>query len=432
LKNIDEISREDYISKLFIDNEHKLDESPSGDLWSRIETKLEQTSLSSGKENLPRTTIAARKGIIMRMVPYIAAASVLIIISVAISLFQWPKQNNTLAESKEEVEDVDLPTAKSETIPIIPSDKDSAFEEEDQRQKIKMLQEAKKQAGKESKKAEASVEKYGLDIITINEKSNDVITMTPEPAKDEEDNSFISRPRAEYNDFSTTNGNVSNSPQIVPRSDYQNQNRNYANPPSADPAMADKIESYIKGKENMSTKKGNESKTQSRIKNKSVKSLQSNQQLDSHLKIFEWLLGQWTDEEEEGGIAYENWRWINANTIEGIGTKIKENNKIFEERLSIYYDNSLKQVFLKMQIDDTKNQVIYMLSSFDTERIVFEQNEDPGIPNKVIFQRHLNGYSTTIAFDQGFLKPAQQSYLDHRNRVSNVKALRILNRSEEK
>jgi hypothetical protein len=35
------MSREDNISQLFIKNEHKLEEAPPSDLWSRIETKLD-------------------------------------------------------------------------------------------------------------------------------------------------------------------------------------------------------------------------------------------------------------------------------------------------------------------------------------------------------------------------------------------------------
>jgi hypothetical protein len=73
-----------------------------------------------------------------------------------------------------------------------------------------------------------------------------------------------------------------------------------------------------------------------------------------------------------------------------------------------------------------------MLTAFDTERITFEQKEDQNAPNKVIFQRDLNGYTTIIVYDAGFLKPAQQNYLEHRNRVSNVRAIRILTPVKQK
>jgi hypothetical protein len=147
--------------------------------------------------------------------------------------------------------------------------------------------------------------------------------------------------------------------------------------------------------------------------------------------IFEWLLGQWVDNEEEGGKSIEIWRKVNSSSIECTGSKISGKNKIFEEKLSIYYDQNLKGVFLKMPVDDYKKTVLYMMTSHNLDRIVFEQTENKDMPSNLIFQRNLNGYSVVINSDLRPLKPEQQTYFEHRNRVSNSKVLRILTPSAE-
>lgn len=432
------MSGDDYISKLFTDNAHKLEEMPSGDLWARIESKLDKNVAQEPEATelkILRSTGKTRKGSLFRMLPYMAAASVLIVFIATFALLTPQYKTEASSEKIAEVEDVELALEEStETLPIIASDKDLAFEKSDQRQKEKILDEAKKMAAKENKKAEAVVEKYGLDRVNLNEKSNNLIILSPEPSHEEDDKAVIALPRGIASDFNLSENATNAAPnsQIVPRSDYQNAGgRNYANPPSADPNLADEIESYATTKQSNSIAKDAE-KPMSRMKSKGAKQRSESQMLDPHLNVFEWMLGQWIDEEEEGGKSYETWRWVNPTTIEAVGTKMKGNNKIFEERLSIYFDPTLKQVFLKMPLDDTRNSVIYMLTAFDTERITFEQKEDQNAPNKVIFQRDLNGYTTIIVYDAGFLKPAQQNYLEHRNRVSNVRAIRILTPVKQK
>lgn len=71
-----------------------------------------------------------------------------------------------------------------------------------------------------------------------------------------------------------------------------------------------------------------------------------------------------------------------------------------------------------------------MLSQFDTERIIFEQNDKTELPNKIILQPSLQGYTLIILQERGFLKSGQQQYLQHRNRLSNVRAIRDLKLKE--
>jgi hypothetical protein len=84
-----------------------------------------------------------------------------------------------------------------------------------------------------------------------------------------------------------------------------------------------------------------------------------------------------------------------------------------------------------MSFEENSKQVDYMLSSFDQERFVFEQKGRSKYPDKVILQKDgLQGYSITIANSMDFLTADQQRYLEHRNRVSNVRSIRTLRHTD--
>jgi hypothetical protein len=210
---------------------------------------------------------------------------------------------------------------------------------------------------------------------------------------------------------------------VVNRNEYQQAGRAYADPPVI--AQVDNLDNVtttstanIKSNSNMPV-----------IKSKSQKR-DNSQRLDGQMQIFEWLLGQWSDKEEEAGKSSEIWRKLNNNSIECIGTKVSGKNKIFEEKLTIYLDKESNRIFLKMPIDDYKKTVVYMMTAHNLDRIVFEQTENQDLPANLILQRNLNGYSVIINSDTKPLKPAQQTYFEQRNRVSDTKVLRILTPSE--
>jgi hypothetical protein len=339
------MSREDNISQLFIKNEHKLEEAPPSDLWSRIETKLDDGGNVKADSTLPNgKTIAINY---KRIAPYFAAAAILLLLIIAFSLYKMESaEKKNLAENNP-IQDV-IVLETEETLPTSESEKVSAFENNDRIQKNRMLETAKKNAG-ENKKAEKIIAEFGLDRIEINEKSEDLIILTVEPTVDGE-KSYIARPKAESNDlFSSNRGtNMSN---VVNRNEYQQAGRAYADPPVI--AQVDNLDNVtttstanIKSNSNMPV-----------IKSKSQKR-DNSQRLDGQMQIFEWLLGQWSDKEEEAGKSSEIWRKLNNNSIECIGTKVSGKNKIFEEKLTIYLDKESNRIFLKMPIDDYKKTVV--------------------------------------------------------------------------
>jgi hypothetical protein len=347
-----------------------------------------------------------------------AAAAVLLLLIVSIPYLIPGKKDNPIAEKLVAVEDVII-TDREETMPMSEAEKKNAFETKDRIQQEKILETAKKSISDQKNLGKMS-EDYDLDRIEINETSEDLIVLSVDNYVEEE-KSFIAKPKAENNDLFGAVQNSGNMTNVVNRSEYQLDGRSYADPPSV--ILNDKVETLAR--QNSSSIKQQANSTKPIMKNKSQKK-DNVQRLEGKMQIFEWILGQWIDLEEEGGVSTENWRRINNYSIECLATKIKDKNKIFEERLTIYFDQKMNQVFLKMPVDDYKKSMLFMLVSYDTENIVFEQREDPVMPDKVIFQRSINGFSTIITKGRDNLKPAQQSYFEQRNRVSNTRILRLL------
>lgn len=153
---------------------------------------------------------------------------------------------------------------------------------------------------------------------------------------------------------------------------------------------------------------------------------------DAHPRLypFGFLLGRWDDDHELEGNSYEIWTLKDENTLVGRGYKLsKDKERVFEERLRIEYRNN--QVFLVMSFEESNKKVDYMLTSFDQERFVFEQKGRSKYPDKVILQQNgLQGYSVTISNSSDFLTADQQRYLEHRNRVSNVRSIRTLRQAQ--
>ena len=413
MKNTDHMSRENNVSQLFINNEHKLEETPPSDLWSRIETKLDDGGNVNAENTLAKgKTVAINY---KRFAPYFAAAAVLLLLIIAFSLLKMESADKKTLVENNPVQDVIIRDTE-ETLPTSESERVSAFENKDRIQQNRMLETAKKNAG-ENRKVEKIIAEYGLDRIEINEKSEDLIILTVEPIAEEE-KSYISRPRAENNELFSGNRGT-NIPNVVNRNEYQQSGRAYADPP-----VITQVDNLV----NVTTTKTAITKSKSSvpmIKSKSQKR-DNIQRLDGQMQIFEWLLGKWTDNEEEGGKSLEIWHKLNNSSIECIGTKTSGKNKIFEEKLTIYLDKESNRIFLKMPIDYYKKTVVYMMTAHNSDRIVFEQTENQDLPANLVLQRNLNGYSVIINSDIKPLKPAQQTYFEQRNRVSDTKVLRIL------
>lgn len=428
------MSGDDYISKLFLDNEHKLDEMPSEGLWGRIESKLdanipgESTETSTVKASQQVET--ARKGFSMiRLVPYMAAAAVLLILVCLPFMMNNGTVKQTIAENDKMPKLVEVVLDEEAPEPLLsPDEREQAYKEKDkaQSQKINAM----------AKKVPVSTKKTELVLA---ESENSIIELTPEPRVDKE-RAYLTKPTNSANA-----GNINTMDEKITLDAYTNAGRNYA-PQGADlskRAEIQEIANAYDAKEEKKVKKEdlpnddyNMATIRSRSKDAKDDSYTKKGEnfLVAQLQIFDWMLGEWVDKDVDGGESHEVWKRISPTTIECNGYKLKRKTKekIFEEKISIYYDPSLKQVFMKMPIDDAGQQVVYMLTKFDTEYITFEQKEHKNFPDEVVFQRSMRGFKVIINHNGNFLESNQQAYFSNRNRVTNVRAIRVMESARKK
>ena len=97
----------------------------------------------------------------------------------------------------------------------------------------------------------------------------------------------------------------------------------------------------------------------------------------------------------------------------------------------IEYRLSTKQIFLRVKYIENEKFVDYMLTSYDTDQVIFQQKEQIDYPDEVIIQRNMDGYTTIITNTNNQLLPDQQRYLENRHRVSNIRAIRTLEAAEQ-
>lgn len=422
------MSREDYISKLFRENADKLDEQPSQDLWSRISGELDYPESSNGQEDLPKfeqissKSVARPRGGMMQLAPYFAAASIVAAILLASPLFFEREVQAEMAEQLAESSDRSLlaeemkAESESEALPLNAEEQKAQFEAQEKEQAKKIFQAAQEKAPK-------PLAEDDFDEIKLSkeEATDDIIILAPEEKVVDEEPLLVQEEATAAFDYPLPKM----SPPIV---------RNYANAPAADPNLAPQIEALQEQNEVKSMPKQAEQLNKRGLVSKRAKAKSRKKairhKIHPRIQLFEWLLGEYEDQTPEAGTSIERWRLLGPNVIEGIAVLKKGGDKIFEERMRIFYDEDLRQVFLDLPLDDSRLPARYMLSQFDTERIIFEQNDQSELPNKIILQPSLQGYTLIILQERGFLKSGQQQYLQHRNRLSNVRAIRDLKLKE--
>lgn len=446
------MSRDDYISKLFIKNQDKLEQAPSADLWSRLETELDKPSPTATPVLSPRAWWS-----------YAVAASVLLVAVVVI--YQW-MDSNTLPNSTQLEEPIALNTAappvveeeaepyeelpramgepESNTANLVMEEK----EEEEARAQEQRIVEAVQ------KRLEADAPEKGKEVQDI---VMDDIFLADEVATEE-----IQLVEPSQNNYAAPGGAGGQTPEI---NFYQNNqpvapelNYNNSTIPQVTNTLANNAEveevlsrsarkkqedavaeelpmedaNYI-GENKIATQSTALPSRKGSIMAKAKKADKIKSPMaDAHPRLypFGFLLGRWDDDHELEGNSYEIWTLKDKNTLVGRGYKLsKDKERIFEERLRIEYRNN--QVFLVMSFEENNKKVDYMLTSFDQERFVFEQKGRSKYPDKVILQQNgLQGYSVTISNSSDFLTADQQRYLEHRNRVSNVRSIRTLRQAQ--
>ena len=434
------MSRDDYISKLFIKNQDKLEQLPSDDLWSKMELQLDQ--------DLPVTqssaTTAGRATKVIGLSKYLAAASVVVVLGSAAYLFQSVKgakmDENVFAEPLAIYSDAsDIEEEGYDSYKDLPTNLEEKKATEEVQQAAKIVEAVNEKVLQENinfpnVKTNSTTQKIELESIQIiDEKEADDIVLI-EPELPQEPNTA----QAAANSTRMSRADLYKNDAIVEQEGL-NYNRNYV------PQIANTVgnNSAVQEVLNQSKDKdgvGNARKFKSNARKRStgrgkivgkekkeVKKIKS-PMAAAHPRLypFGFLLGKWEDDNEMEGKSYEIWSLKSSNVLLGKGYKLSNNaERIFEEVMRIEFRDN--QIFLVLSLDENKKTIDYMLTTFDNERFTFEQKASKNYPDKVIIQQSgLDGYSVIIANNYNFLTTDQQRYLENRNRVSNVQSMRTM------
>lgn len=432
------MSRDDYISKLFIKNQDKLEQSPSNDLWSKLDMQLDQELPVTQSST---TTATATK--VVGLSKYLAAASVLVVLASAAYLFQTSEmadRNQTMFEEPLAIytDAVETEEDSYDSYKDFSANTEAQKEEEEVMQAEKIVEAVNEKVQKDNisvqnTKANSTTKKIVLeDIQIVDEKeADDIILIEPElPSKTTaaRTTNTTAAPKADlYKDDvliqqKDLNYNRSSIPQIANTIDNNSAVEEVLNQSKEKAAAANAPEF----KPNARKRNAGRGQIFGKQK-KEVKKIKS-PMAEAHPRLypFGFLLGKWEDDNEMEGKSYEMWTLKNSNTLIGKGYKLSNDaERIFEEVMRIEFRDN--QIFLVISLDEDKTTVDYMLTTFDNERFTFEQKMSKNHPDKVIIQQSgLDGYSVIIANKYNFLTTDQQRYLENRNRVSNVQSMRTM------
>ncbi|MFK7798705.1 MAG: DUF6265 family protein [Aureispira sp.] len=461
------MSRDDYISKLFIKNQDKLEQAPSADLWSKLEAELDAPA--PAQRAIPVLLPRAWFG-------YLAAASVVLV--VAVGSLKWlatdPINPTTqmaaplaLHTDVPEVAEEEGEPEPYEELPRALGNSNKINEDVNKNATLVIEEKEEEEARQQEERIVAAVQKrietttlQQIQVNNVDDIAMNDIVVADEAIMDDvklelveplQNNHFV--PSGSGGGTPQVNFYQNNQP-VAPQLNYNsssvpqvtNTNTNLAEVEEVlnrSASRADKGASKYKKQEaenaygNVAATKTIETPTKKRATGRRrggiVAKAKEGEKIKSpmakahpRLYPFGFLLGRWDDDHELEGRSYEIWNLRDENTMVGKGYKLsKDKERIFEELMRIEYRNN--QIFLVMSFDENNEKVEYMLTSFGQERFVFEQKGRSKYPDKVILQQSgLQGYSVTISNSSDFLRADQQRYLEHRNRVSNVRSIRTL------
>lgn len=410
------MSREDYISKLFIKNKDKLNQEPSDTLWDKIESNLDnEINISQNEE---------RK--IFQLKNLIAAASFLGLISFAFYISNnEPQHINLVLDEQTNKEFITEPEPYDDK-EVLPKSFATIDEEKAMRvEESKIVNAVKEKITEE--KSDLVQEELAFNDISINDQDDfksgeSVIFIEPETTNENFEN--LGETDIYQNDVKIEQNTLNYS---LSSSQLNNQflDKNTTNE-IISRSTNKREDSENDFKKSLTARNSNS--IVSKLEPHEVYSTQSN--LSTQLKPFEFFIGEWTDKNESDGISTEIWSIQNENNLKGKCFKTNKNGElIFSE--TIILKSNLNKVFLSLKFDENGNPVEYMLNkNILNERFVFSQKESNKYPSKIIIQRSKNGFSVIINSSKGLIDSNQQRYLENRNRVTNTAAKRTLSRKQ--
>ncbi len=420
------MSLNDDISKIFQQNQHKLDQLPPPSAWRRLDDRLARRP----KYNP------------FQWVKYVAAASLLFGIVASIFVLGKLDLNRRQEAQKTDTEQVVAPATTDSNL-IAMEEAPVAESTHDVKSEGPMLKQSVGPA-----RVEPSIVSKNMDIITENLSINDDAVMGYSDAVPER--MEVTAPSATYfNKDYTDNYKISESVDAVPFSKPQASgapvapaNRTlpgvsaeYENDYVYDESTQPKAKWLEEGVNPLPEKKIAVSKEKSsRAKKDYISNSNSNvpviassermAQPNSLLQPFLWLQGTWKDDGMEGD-SKERWFMLDPNTLEGEAAYLLKGDTLFTERLTIQVIGS--EVFFISPIDHLNRRLKYKLVSLQNDIAVFEQQYVPNVPNQVLLIKTGNkSFSLEMKNVDGNLTNDQIQYMNNRNRAFRDHSVRYL------
>ena len=406
-------NEEDYISNLFKDNEHLLEEKPSRRAWAKLEDKLDHDKVRSSR----------------RIYRYISTAAAVIAIVAMISAIALFKNGNSLV--------ADQTVAMNEQQQGELSVTKDASDWRQQYAPESLEEEQEESVAEEMEIAE--IEEEAIPEIV----ENSIIA----------DNSLYKKPKEERNQPSIQPGAVPVTPKAKKASPEPTVNTSKPNPPKirTEPtsageiiAEAEKTEEYTipVSASNMSDdvayeeirkrveREAKADKAKARTSKKQLESAKSkaNQNTPNYAQAkdkktsitdFQWLTGAWSNT-TTNGLSYEQWSKTGKNTLEAKGYLIQNGDTTFIESMEIKQIRNKVYYVSNFGTDNTATK--FELTNYKNDIATFE-NKKSKSPTKVIITKNGNN-SFTITFQEAITPK-----LKYRNNIENARASRRMSRA---
>ena len=139
---------------------------------------------------------------------------------------------------------------------------------------------------------------------------------------------------------------------------------------------------------------------------------------------FSWMAGNWKDALKSE--SFENW-YISDNQIIGEGYILIKGKKQFTEYMKIYEKNN--QIYLETSVDNSKKFKKFKLVSYDETKATFERSGKK-FPTQVIIKR-VSPKAYTITYNNKndkSLNSSQAKYFNQRNSITTRRASRSMNK----
>lgn len=394
-------NEEDYISNLFKDNEHLLEEKPSRRAWAKLEEKLDQDKVRSTR----------------RIYRYISTAAAVIAIVAMVSAIALFKNGNSLVADNQTVT-VENQQQKELAMTKAGSDWRKEYAPE-------TLEETEQTAVAEKgdRIAKKSSQTERQPIITDNasyDKKQEQVSPSTQP-------NFTPKAKTKSGSTPFATPTRPSSPEIQVES--ANASREVIGekikrhlPPAPASNMSDDTDyEAIKRKAEREAKIAKNHATKKEYQTTRPKSDKTNTKEITKITIadFQWLTGAWSNTTPDG-VSYEKWTKTDKNTLKAKGYLIQNGDTTFVESMQI--KKIKNKIYYVSNFGTDKSSTKFELTNYHNGVATFE-NKKSKSPTKVVITKNENN-SFTITFQEAITPKLQ-----YRNNIENARATRNMSRA---